>query len=211
MGFRFRKSVKVAPGVRLNFGKKSAGISFGGKGAGVSINSKTGTTSRVSIPGTGLSYTETSHTKRRSSNKISSEGASNDNFSFEEPLTLFLDKDALASLNNEALLSYSDLVSAHAQRIKVGDDALYGEQIRAELSLIGEECKKRTIELQKENPIKRFFNSPWFLLCMLFLFLASVVLTTLMEWFVFAGIYLVLSVCLGVMTYKKFSASEPEE
>ena len=108
-------------------------------------------------------------------------------------------------------MSYSDLVSAHAQRIKVGDDALYGEQIRAELSLIGEECHKRTIELQKENPIKRFFNSPWFLLCMLFLLLTLVVLTTLMEWFVFAGIYLVLSVCLGVMTYKKFSASEPEE
>ena len=126
-------------------------------------------------------------------------------------MTLFLDKDALASLNNEALLSYSDLVSAHAQRIKVGDDALYGEQIRAELSLIGEECHKRTIELQKENPIKRFFNSPWFLLCMLFLLLTLVVLTTLMEWFVFAGIYLVLSVCLGVMTYKKFSMSDAEE
>ena len=62
-----------------------------------------------------------------------------------------------------------------------------------------------------QSPIKRFFNSPWFLLCMLFLLLTLVVLTTLMEWFVFAGIYLVLSVCLGVMTYKKFSASGPEE
>lgn len=61
------------------------------------------------------------------------------------------------------------------------------------------------------NPIKRFFNSPWFLLCMFFLFIALVVLTTMMEWYVFAGIYLVLSVCLGVMTYKKFSASGPEE
>lgn len=88
---------------------------------------------------------------------------------------------------------------------------MYGEQIRAELSLIGEECHKRTIELQKENPIKRFFNSPWFLLCVLFLFLALVVLTTLMEWYIFAGIYLVLSILIGIMTYKKFSASEPEE
>ena len=210
MGFRFRKSVKVAPGVRLNLGKKSAGISVGVKGAGVSINSKTGITSHVSIPGTGLSYAETSHKKSLPSDEITSKKSSNDR-SAEEPLTLFLDKNVLASLNNEALLSYFDLVSAHAQRIKVGDDALYGEQIRAELSLIGEECHKRTIELQKENPIKRFFNSPWFLLCTFFLLLILVVLTTLMEWFVFAGIYLVLSVCLGVMTYKKFSASGPEE
>lgn len=61
------------------------------------------------------------------------------------------------------------------------------------------------------NPIKRFFTSPWFLLCTFFLFLILVVLTTLAGWFVFAGIYLVLSVWMGVMTYKKFSASGPEE
>lgn len=210
MGFRFRKSVKVAPGVRLNLGKKSAGISVGVKGAGVSINSKTGITSHVSIPGTGLSYTEKSHKKSRLSGEMALGKTSNDG-SIDEPLTLFLEKDALASLNNEALLSYFDLVSAHAEKVKVGDDALYGERLKVELSLIGEECRKRTIEPQKENPIKRFFNSPWFLLCMFFLFIALVVLTTMMEWYVFAGIYLVLSVCLGVMTYKKFSASGPEE
>lgn len=39
MGFRFRKSVKIAPGVRLNIGKKSVGISAGVKGARVSVNS----------------------------------------------------------------------------------------------------------------------------------------------------------------------------
>lgn len=57
MGFRFRKSIKVAPGVRANIGKKSAGVSIGGKGGGVSINSKTGATTHVSAPGTGISYT----------------------------------------------------------------------------------------------------------------------------------------------------------
>lgn len=56
MGWRFRKSIKIAPGVKLNFGKKSTGISFGNKGGGISFNSKTGTRVRVSIPGTGLSY-----------------------------------------------------------------------------------------------------------------------------------------------------------
>ena len=56
MGFRFRKSKKIAPGVRLNVGKKSAGISFGGKAGGFSLNSKTGVRARASLPGTGLSY-----------------------------------------------------------------------------------------------------------------------------------------------------------
>lgn len=57
MGLRFRKSIKIAPGVKLNIGLKSVGISVGGKHAGISINSKTGATARVSAGhGTGLSY-----------------------------------------------------------------------------------------------------------------------------------------------------------
>ena len=56
MGFRFRKSLKIAPGVRLNVGKKSAGVSFGGKGLRYSINSSGRKTATVGIPGSGLSY-----------------------------------------------------------------------------------------------------------------------------------------------------------
>lgn len=40
MGLRFRKSFKIAPGVKLNFGKKSQSITFGGKGVHYTINSK---------------------------------------------------------------------------------------------------------------------------------------------------------------------------
>lgn len=57
MGLRFRKSFKIAPGVKVNVGKKSAGVSIGGKYGGISMNTKTGTHARVSAPGTGLSYT----------------------------------------------------------------------------------------------------------------------------------------------------------
>ena len=56
MATRFRKSIKIAPGIKLNLGKKSAGISIGGKYGGVSFNSKTGARARVSAPGTGISY-----------------------------------------------------------------------------------------------------------------------------------------------------------
>ena len=56
MGIRFRKSFSLAPGVKLNVGKKSAGISVGGKYGGVSANTRTGARTRISAPGTGVSY-----------------------------------------------------------------------------------------------------------------------------------------------------------
>lgn len=66
MGFRFRKSVKIAPGVRLNFGKKSTSVSLGGKGARFTINNKGKKTASFGIPGTGLYYTESvGGTKKR--------------------------------------------------------------------------------------------------------------------------------------------------
>lgn len=55
MGLRIRKSIKIAPGVRLNFGKKGISTSIGKRGAGITIG-PTGTTAHVGIPGTGISY-----------------------------------------------------------------------------------------------------------------------------------------------------------
>lgn len=56
MGFNFRKSFKIAPGVRLNVGKKGiSSVAVGGKGARVSLGKK-GTRTTVGLPGTGLSY-----------------------------------------------------------------------------------------------------------------------------------------------------------
>lgn len=72
MGFKYKKSIKLAPGVKLNVGKKSAGISVGNKYGGISVNSKTGTRARVSAPETGMSYTTkvgSSSSKTASSSK----------------------------------------------------------------------------------------------------------------------------------------------
>jgi hypothetical protein len=54
--FRFRKSVRLAPGVRLNIGKKSIGVSAGVRGARHSVSSSGRPTTTVGIPGSGLSY-----------------------------------------------------------------------------------------------------------------------------------------------------------
>ena len=64
MGFRFRKSIKICKGVRLNFNKNSVGLSIGGKGYCYTINSKGRRTAHVGIPGTGLSYSVSSSRKR---------------------------------------------------------------------------------------------------------------------------------------------------
>ena len=64
MGFRFRKSVKIAPGVRLNFGKKGVGVSVGAKGFRVSKSSR-GTTLSAGVPGTGIYYQENLSSKKR--------------------------------------------------------------------------------------------------------------------------------------------------
>lgn len=71
MGFRFRKSIKIAKGVRLNVGKKSVGLSVGGKGARVSVNSKGRKSATVGIPGTGLSYTANLNSKKEKKTRSS--------------------------------------------------------------------------------------------------------------------------------------------
>lgn len=56
MGLRFRKSFKVAPGVKVNLNKKSAGVTIGTKGAHYTVNTSGKRTASVGLPGTGLSY-----------------------------------------------------------------------------------------------------------------------------------------------------------
>ena len=56
MGFRFRRSIKILPGIRLNFGKRGISASIGVRGAHVTYG-PTGTRTTVGLPGTGLSYT----------------------------------------------------------------------------------------------------------------------------------------------------------
>lgn len=64
MGLNFRKSIKIAPGIRVNISKKGlSSVSVGGKGARVNV-SKKGTRTTVGIPGTGLSYTTQSPYKK---------------------------------------------------------------------------------------------------------------------------------------------------
>lgn len=69
MGLNFRKSFKIAPGVRLNVGKKGiSSLSVGGKGVRVSVGKK-GVRSTISAPGTGLSYSSHQPFRQNAQNK----------------------------------------------------------------------------------------------------------------------------------------------
>ena len=55
MGFRFRKSINIIPGVRINLSNGAPSLSVGPQGASLSFG-KRGTYANLGLPGTGLSY-----------------------------------------------------------------------------------------------------------------------------------------------------------
>jgi len=65
MGLRMRKSIRIAKGVRLNFGKTGTSLSFGTRGLRYTIHSSGRRTSSIGIPGTGIYYVNTTSGKRQ--------------------------------------------------------------------------------------------------------------------------------------------------
>jgi hypothetical protein len=58
-----RRSIKILPGIRLNFGKRGISTSIGIRGAHVTIG-KTGTRTTVGLPGSSLSFTHLDKQRR---------------------------------------------------------------------------------------------------------------------------------------------------
>jgi hypothetical protein len=58
MGFRFRRTFRLLPGLRLNVSKSGVSTSIGTRGAWLTFGRK-GTRTTVGLPGTGISYTHT--------------------------------------------------------------------------------------------------------------------------------------------------------
>ena len=57
MGFRFSRRIRIAPGIRLNLSKSGVSTSIGGRGAWLTFGRRPRAT--ISLPGTGLSYSQT--------------------------------------------------------------------------------------------------------------------------------------------------------
>lgn len=74
MGLRFRKSISLFPGVKLNFGKTGMSVSTGVPGFRKTFHTSGRVTTSVGIPGTGIYYVDTKN-PRKQSNRSSSQRA----------------------------------------------------------------------------------------------------------------------------------------
>ena len=165
MGFRFRKSFKIAPGVKLNVNKKSVGVSVGGKGARVSVNSSGKVTKSVSIPGTGLSYTDTDQIGKKK-NKVKS--------TTEPPKPPVNNNNSSGSGdNNQPPKKDDNTVEAFALLLVLAGFIYWGNiLIRILLFVIG--CTFfNVLGIQKGNT-KPFYKKPWqIILAVLFIYVIS--------------------------------------
>ena len=66
MGWGFRKSFKIAPGVNINLSQRGPSISVGPKGMKYNVSSR-GSRVRCSVPGTGIYYTKNLSSRSKSS------------------------------------------------------------------------------------------------------------------------------------------------
>lgn len=69
MGLRFRKSIKICKGVRVNLSGSGIGMSVGSKGCRYSLHSSGRRTATVGIPGTGISYSTSSKVHQKKSSR----------------------------------------------------------------------------------------------------------------------------------------------
>lgn len=69
MGLRFRKSISIIPGVKLNFGKSGMSVSTGVPGFRKTFHTSGRVTTSVGVPGTGISYVTTENKNRTSRNQ----------------------------------------------------------------------------------------------------------------------------------------------
>ena len=85
MTIRFRRSVKILPGVRINFNKNSTSLSLGTRGAHYTMSSTGRRTVSAGIPGTGIYAYETVNPRTPKRQSAKSEETPPDLESFAQP------------------------------------------------------------------------------------------------------------------------------
>ena len=108
MGVRFRKSVKICKGVKVNFSKSGASLSLGGRGNSYNFGSK-GVKHTLGIPGTGISYrsniggkssSHKSHSSSRSSSSHRSSSAGRSTVNVPSNVRIVMDPDGKVVIQN---------------------------------------------------------------------------------------------------------------
>jgi hypothetical protein len=98
MGFKFRKIIKVIPGVKINLSKSGISASIGGAGHTLNIGKK-GIKTTVGIPGSGMSYSKNFKIKKFN-NKIINPTPMNKNIKIE------LEKEPIVKSKGKGCLKF---------------------------------------------------------------------------------------------------------
>lgn len=120
MSLRFRRSVRLFPGVRLNFSRGGISTTVGVRGASFTLSSR-GTYANLGIPGTGLSYrTRVSPSARRPQPALAEVHASSPfvppDEGPESPRAIEVRSAAVGALTSPGLAELKELINQAAQR-----------------------------------------------------------------------------------------------
>lgn len=181
MALRFRKSVKILPGVRVNFGLKGASVSVGAKGASVSIG-KQGVYGNVSIPGTGISFREKLSNNSRNERVLKQQRVSEQqttvgvtlsllddgNITYRDENGNFLDKKIITKIWQQQADIVKNWLENQAEKI---NDMDLITTIHYDMPKPYNEPQLEELKFDKEKPIeakKREVNKPSFLKSLFF-------------------------------------------
>lgn len=110
MGVRFRKSINLGKGFRINMSKTGPGFSWGGKGFRITKTAKGNIRGTAYIPGTGLSYQKEFKNPLAGGNKLGKKEAKKkvDDSSYSDAQSYGLDFKKLESTGLEDILQASE-------------------------------------------------------------------------------------------------------
>ena len=160
MGLRFKKSVKIAPGVKVNLNKKSTSVTFGTKGYHKTYSSTGRKTTTAGIPGTGLSYSETEsvHAKKKAStsnknqNNVSTINIPKEN-TYSNPLSKYSPKALRTYANILYILSTILIIMCLLLLLVVPVAGVIGIAFGIFIIFIGKKYKRIAREKESEGTI----------------------------------------------------------
>ena len=133
MGLRFRKSINICKGVKLNVGTKGLSVSLGMKGLHHTIHTSGRMTSTIGLPGTGLSYVKNSSwkKKKKKSDKKESEKKEMEKktSSVQESRKTASEKDSDVEKNTQLMEEFNDMLDDIRSIHEVGTEPIDWNEI----------------------------------------------------------------------------------
>lgn len=140
MAVKFKRSKKIAPGVKVNLNKKSASVTIGNQYGRVTTGTSGRMTKSTSIPGTGVYFSSSKTPKSKKMLEAAEEKS--------ECFDLVLDRDVIKSLNRKAFLEYKKAFLEYAS--SAGKDAENIDEIYKTVRFLDEETESRSKKQTKK-------------------------------------------------------------